>query len=65
MSNKKVEHFSISLPKSEGNKTISKLLRHLANNLDDYKDIYVRDIVLHNEVDDDGELYPYITVYFS
>ena len=58
-------HFALSLPKGEGQNDIAALLRHLANNIEEIKNIEVSDIVFHNEIDDDGQDWPHFTVYYS
>jgi hypothetical protein len=58
-------HFSLTLPKGEGQSDIAALLRHLANKIEEVKNINVSDIVFHNEIDDDGQDRPHFTVYYS
>lgn len=60
-----VNHFSLSLPKGDGQANVPKLLLHLANALKEYDDISILDIVFHGDVYVDNELYPQITVYYT
>jgi hypothetical protein len=59
------KHFSLSLPKGEGQDDVSALLRHLAKNLDEMKGIEILDIVFHGKTDGEGEDWPTFTVYYD
>lgn len=62
----KINHFTINLPDGSDNKSMPKLLNHLATTLEtEYPDINIQDIVMHFEVDDIGENIPGFTVYYS
>jgi hypothetical protein len=60
-----IEHFSQANPAGEGQANVPNLLRRVATSLDALGDIEVQDVVLHSEIDDDGQPSPSITVYFS
>ncbi|HEY6759110.1 MAG TPA: hypothetical protein VI318_06450 [Baekduia sp.] len=60
------EHFSLTNPLGSAEQSdVAALLRRVASQLEEIGPIDVADLVLHNEITDDGENWPSITVYFS
>jgi len=59
------QHFSLNNPQGEEQGDIPMLLRRLASTLEEMGRIDIRDLILHNDLDEDGDPWPYITVYFS
>ncbi len=57
-------HFALGNPAGPGQDDVPRLLRRLADALEDYGRIEVHDLVLHNEVTAEGE-WPSVTVYFT
>ncbi|WP_344197163.1 helix-turn-helix domain-containing protein [Kribbella karoonensis] len=60
-----IRHFSQSNPKGVGEGDVPALLRRVADTLEDLGPVKVTDLVLHNELTDDGEDWYSITVYFD
>ncbi|MGP3958224.1 hypothetical protein ACTWPT_19630 [Nonomuraea sp. 3N208] len=58
-------HFSLNNPRGEGQDDVPNLLRRLASTLEEMGRIEIRDLVLHNDTDDDGDPWPFVTVYFD
>src|SRR5690349_6205423 len=59
-----IRHFSQANPKGAGEGDVPALLRRVADTLEGLGPVEVMDLVLHNEVTDDGETWYSITVYF-
>jgi hypothetical protein len=57
------QHFSQANPKGPGQGNVPALLRSVAETLESQGKVDVQDLVLHNEITEDGEWYS-ITVYF-
>jgi len=60
-----IEHFSQANPSGAGQASVPDLLRRVAGSLDALGEVEVHDVVLHTEIDDDGQPSPTITVYFN
>ena len=58
-----VRHFSQSNPAGPEQGNVAALLRRVAESLDELGDVDVMDLILHNEVTEDGD-WPSLTVYF-
>lgn len=58
-------HFSQSNPSGDGQDDVVALLRRVAATLETFGQVYVMDLVLHREIDDDGLDSPSITVYYA
>jgi hypothetical protein len=61
----KTQHFSLNNPQGEDQGDVPMLLRRLANTLEELGRIEIRDLVLHNDTDDDGDPWPFVTVYYD
>lgn len=59
------KHFSLSLPRGDGQSNVADLLRHLAKELDESAPLKILDIVFQSEMDDDGNEWPSFTVYVA
>ncbi|MDB5168993.1 MAG: hypothetical protein JWO41_349 [Candidatus Saccharibacteria bacterium] len=59
------KHFSLSLPRGEGQDNIPELLKQLAKELEAVDGMEVMDIVFRNEIDEDGVDWPSFTVYLN
>ncbi|MEV0622517.1 hypothetical protein AB0I81_55015 [Nonomuraea sp. NPDC050404] len=59
------QHFSLNNPRGDGQGDVPNLLRRLAAALEEMGDVEIRDLVLHNDMDEDGDSWPYVTVYFD
>lgn len=59
------QHFSLNNPQGEDQGDVPTLLRRLAATLEGMGKIEIRDLVLHNDLDDDGDSWPYVTVYYD
>lgn len=59
-------HFSQANPLDAADReSIPALLRRVADTIEDYGDIEVNDIVLRNELTQDGDRWPSMTVYYD
>ncbi|MEV0227894.1 hypothetical protein [Nonomuraea sp. NPDC050786] len=58
-------HFSLNNPQGEGQDDVPNLLRRLASTLEEMGRIEIRDLVLHDDTDDEGNPWPYVTVYYD
>ncbi|MFI7452010.1 hypothetical protein ACIBQX_31255 [Nonomuraea sp. NPDC049714] len=58
-------HFSLNNPRGEEQGDVPMLLRRLASTLEELGRIEVRDLVLHTDTDDDGDPWPFVTVYYD
>lgn len=56
-------HFSQANPRGRGQDHVARLLRRVARTIDELGDVRVVDLVMHNEVTEDGN-WPSITVYY-
>lgn len=59
-----IRHFSQANPAGEGQQNVPALLRRVATSVEELGDIDVQDVVFHSEVDDEGDDWPTMTVYF-
>lgn len=59
-----IRHFSQANPLGEDQENVSALLRRIASSIDELGKVEVQDIVFHGELDDDGQAWPSMTVYF-
>lgn len=58
-------HFSLNNPQGEDQGDVPTLLRRLAATLEEMGRIEIRDVVFHNDLDDDGDPWPFVTVYYD
>ncbi len=58
-------HFALANPKGEGQDDVAALLRRVADAIRTHGDIHVHDITFHDELDDEGESWPTMTVYYE
>ncbi|MFJ8578130.1 hypothetical protein [Micromonospora sp. NPDC093277] len=56
-------HFSQSNPEGPGQDDVPALLRRVADSIEALGQVWIQDLVLHNEVTADGDRYS-VTVYF-
>lgn len=56
-------HFSLNLPQGTSQDNIPALLRRLADNIEKMVALEIRDITFHGTQDNDGNEWPYFTVY--
>jgi hypothetical protein len=59
-----IHHFSQSNPGGPGQEDVPALLRRVAATIEELGPVKVYDLVMHNEITDDGDNWPSITVYF-
>ena len=59
-----MHHFAQANPKEQGQGDVPALLRRVADTLDGIAGAQVFDLVLHNEITEDGDWYN-VTVYYS
>ena len=59
-----MHHFAQANPKGPGQDDVPSLLRRVADTLEGIPDSTVMDLVLHDEVTEDGSWYS-LTVYYS
>ncbi|WP_440082700.1 hypothetical protein [Streptosporangium sp. LJ11] len=59
-----MHHFSQTNPKGPGQGDVPVLLRRVADSIEDLGDIEVHDVIMHNEIAEDGD-WPSLTVYFD
>ncbi len=57
------KHFSQANPKGRGQDQVPRLLRRVAKTIDELGEVRVVDLVMHNDVTEDGD-WPSITVYY-
>lgn len=58
------QHFSQSNPRGGKQGEVPALLKRVAASIEDLGPVTVQDIVFHMELDDDGNEWPSMTVYF-
>jgi hypothetical protein len=58
-------HFSLANPKGEGQDDVAALLNRVADTIRSRGSVRVQDITFHDEIDEDGEHAPTMTVYYS
>lgn len=58
-------HFTQNNPEGIGQDSVPALLRRVATTIEELGQVEVYDLVMHNEVTDDGTDWPSITVYFD
>ncbi|MEO3874414.1 hypothetical protein ABGB18_36950 [Nonomuraea sp. B12E4] len=58
-------HFSLNNPRGEEQDNVPNLLRRLASTIEGMGKIEIRDLVFHNDTDDDGDPWPFVTIYFD
>lgn len=61
----RTRHFSLNNPRGEGQEDVPMLLRRLAATLEEMGNIEIRDVVFHADTDDEGDSWPFMTVYFD
>ena len=59
-----VNHFSQANPRGPGQGDVPALLRTVARSIEDLGPVTVQDLILHNEITEDGDWYS-VTVYFE
>ena len=59
-----VEHFSQANPVGEGQESVPALMRRVADTIEGLGPLKIQDVVFHGELDDDGNEWPTVTVYF-
>ena len=59
-----IRHFSQSNPSGTGQGDVPALLRRVAASVEALGPVEVQDIAFHSESDDDGYVWPSMTVYF-
>ncbi|MBG0820116.1 hypothetical protein HS048_05110 [Planomonospora sp. ID91781] len=59
-----MRHFSQANPKGPEQGDVPALLRSIADAIEELGDVEIYDLILHNEITEDGHL-PSITVYFD
>jgi len=57
-------HFSQANAAGRGQGDVPALLRRVAKSISTLGPVTIQDIAFHNEMDDDGNDCPYITVYY-
>lgn len=57
--------FSLANPKGEGQDDVPALLRRVADAIRNHGEVHVHDITFHDELDDEGEHNPTMTVYYT
>ncbi|NJP25678.1 hypothetical protein FLW53_16035 [Microbispora sp. SCL1-1] len=60
-----MHHFTQNNPEGIGQDSIPALLRRVATTIEELGQIEVYDLIMHNEITDDGADWPSITVYFD
>ncbi|MEU4579391.1 hypothetical protein ACBI99_13770 [Nonomuraea sp. ATR24] len=65
MAELQTRHFSLNNPAGEEQGDVPMLLRRLAGTLEEMGPIDIRDVVFHNDMDDDGASWPFVTVYYD
>ncbi|MEU7936592.1 hypothetical protein [Microbispora bryophytorum] len=58
-------HFTQNNPEGIGQDSVPALLRRIATTIEELGQVEVYDLIMHNEVTDDGSDWPSITVYFD
>ncbi|MEU7691959.1 hypothetical protein OHB01_17755 [Microbispora hainanensis] len=61
----RMHHFTQNNPEGIGQDSIPALLRRVATTIEELGQIEVYDLIMHNEITDDGADWPSITVYFD
>jgi hypothetical protein len=59
-----MHHFAQANPKGAGQGDVPALLRRVADTLDDIPDADVMDLILHDEITEDGSWYS-LTLYYA
>ena len=59
-----ISHFSQSNPSGAGQGNVAALLRRVAASIEELGEVEVQDVTFHGEIDDDGNPWPHMTVYF-
>lgn len=57
-------HFSLANRRGPGQDDIPALLRRVADEIQNYGNVQVLDLILHSEITSDGENWPSVTVYY-
>jgi uncharacterized phage-associated protein len=60
-----MRHFSLANAKGQGQDDVAALLRAVADTIGSYGAIHVHDITFHDEIDDKGEHWPTMTIYYE
>ncbi|GAB2586089.1 hypothetical protein GCM10009593_26420 [Microlunatus antarcticus] len=59
-----IAHFSQSNPSGPTQGDVAALLRRVADSIAELGEVEVQDIAFHSELDDEGDSWPSMTVYF-
>lgn len=59
-----IAHFSQSNPSGPTQGDVAALLRRVAESITELGEVDVQDVVFHAELDDEGDAWPSVTVYF-
>ncbi|NUR85158.1 MAG: hypothetical protein HOY71_13825 [Nonomuraea sp.] len=59
------QHFSLNNPQGDGQDDVPTLLHRLAATLEEMGDIEIRDLVFHQDTDEEGDPWPFVTVYYD
>lgn len=60
-----INHFSQSNPRGPEQDDVPALLRRVAESIEALGDVQIYDVILHNEITDDGLDWPSMTVYYD
>ncbi|GLX04382.1 hypothetical protein [Microbispora sp. NBRC 16548] len=60
-----MHHFTQNNPEGIGQDSVPALLRRVATTIEELGQVEVYDLIMHNEITDDGTDWPSITVYFD
>lgn len=60
-----MHHFTQNNPEGIGQDSVPALLRRVATTIEGLGQVEVYDLIMHNEITDDGANWPSITVYFD
>ena len=60
-----MHHFSLANPQGEGQDDVAALLKRVADAIRSHGEIRVHDITYHDEIDEQGEHRPTMTVYYE
>ncbi len=58
-------HFTQNNPEGIGQDSVPALLRRVATTIEELGQVEVYDLIMHNEITEDGTDWPSITVYFD
>ncbi|MBE3009012.1 hypothetical protein IL992_07380 [Microbispora sp. NEAU-D428] len=60
-----MHHFTQNNPEGIGQDSVPALLRRVATTIEELGQVEVYDLIMHNEITDEGANWPSITVYFD